>query len=597
MLNFYDFEVYKYDWLVVIIRPTSREVTVIANDLEQLRRYFTEHRNEIWIGFNSGHYDKYIMKALLTGENPKNVSDWIVKHKRKGWEYSRKFNKITMYDYDVKLFNDGSLKKLEGFRGIDIRETSVPFDIDRKLTSAEIELTIKYCRHDVEQTMWVFAERVKDFKAHLLLIKYFKLPLSCISKTQTQLTACILNAQKQEHDDEFDFFFPKNLKLKKYRHVYDWYKNSKQRCIDKMKAQYEEAVDDEERLKFDWTNKESFRDYFYNEKLTLNIAGVNSVFGWGGIHSAKKKYHGKGIFVNIDVASLYPSIMLVYNLFSRNVSNKELYRYIYDERLRHKHSGGLLNYPFKNVLNKTYGATKDKNNALYDPLMANEICIFGQLLLLDLIEKLEDSCEIIQANTDGILIRLYNYDDYDLIDDIVYKWEKRTGLTMEFDEEIKEVFQKDVNNYLTISLSGKVKRKGSYLKKSSSIDNDLPIVKTAMINYMVDGIEVEDTIRNCKDLMQFQKIFVVSHKYEGAWHNGEYLKERCFRTFASKCESDTPLKKYKNDKDNLDCFGVHKVFIINDDVSEMSIPDTLDVDWYINAARKRLEGFGGVLTC
>ena len=35
----------------------------------------------------------------------------------------------------------------------------------------------------------------------------------------------------------------------------------------------------------------------------------------------------------------------------------------------------------KIVLNGTYGASKDKHNNLYDPLMANNVCVAGQLLI------------------------------------------------------------------------------------------------------------------------------------------------------------------------------------------------------------------------
>mgnify|MGYP002508571603 CR=1 FL=1 len=66
---------------------------------------------------------------------------------------------------------------------------------------------------------------------------------------------------------------------------------------------------------------------------------------------------------------------------------------------------------------------KDRHNALYDPRQANNVCVGGQLLLLDLIERLEDHCDIIQSNTDGILIKLRRYEDFDLIDDICWEWE------------------------------------------------------------------------------------------------------------------------------------------------------------------------------
>ena len=106
-------------------------------------------------------------------------------------------------------------------------------------------------------------------------------------------------------------------------------------------------------------------------------------------------------------------------------------------------------HAFTLVLNSTYGAMKDKHNAMYDPRQANNVCVGGQLLLLDLIERLEDHCEIIQSNTDGILVKLRRYEDFEMLDDLCWEWEQRTGMRLEFDE-FQKVYQKDVNNYIII---------------------------------------------------------------------------------------------------------------------------------------------------
>ena len=74
---------------------------------------------------------------------------------------------------------------------------------------------------------------------------------------------------------------------------------------------------------------------------------------------------------------------------SRNVSNPDKYRQIRDDRIVLKRNKDPKQLPYKIVLNSTYGASKDKHNALYDPLMANNVCINGQLLIVDLLEKLE----------------------------------------------------------------------------------------------------------------------------------------------------------------------------------------------------------------
>ena len=66
-----------------------------------------------------------------------------------------------------------------------------------------------------------------------------------------------------------------------------------------------------------------------------------------------------------------------------------------------------------------------------------------------MIERLEDHCEIIQSNTDGILVKLRRYEDFEMLDDLCWEWEQRTGMRLEFDE-FQKVYQKDVNNYIII---------------------------------------------------------------------------------------------------------------------------------------------------
>lgn len=563
ILNFYDFEVFKNDWLVVIVNLYEKSETVIINDKKKLENYYEAHKNEIWVGYNNQHYDQYIMKAILCDFNPKEVNDFIIVEGKHGWQYSSLFRKLPMHNFDVMYRNDRGLKSLEGFMGNDIKETSVDFNINRKLTDDEINETVKYCRHDVEQTIEVFFQRKDDFDAQMGLIKMFDLPLSNISRSKAQLSAIILNAKRPAHsrNDEFDIWFPDTLRIEKYTHVLDWYKDPNNRD--------------------------------YSKSLTTTIAGVETIFGWGGIHSARKQYFGEGYFINMDVASLYPSLMIRYNLHSRNIKDPQKFIDIYHNRLKYKAEKNPLQLPLKTLLNSTYGTFKDKNNQLYDPLMANNICIHGQLLLLDLIEKLEDHCEIIQSNTDGILIKLRNYDDYDLIDDIVYEWEKRTGLQMEFDE-YRKVIQKDVNNYVVVSPNGEYKSKGSYVKKQNSLDYDLPIINKAMIEFMINDVPIEKTINDCEDLIMFQKIVKLSGKFKYAIHNRKILNEKCFRVFASNNLQDSYIGKQKEEGRTVEQFAntPEHCFIDNGDVKNKKVVEQLNKRWYIDIAKKRLEQFG-----
>ncbi len=566
MLNFYDFEVFKHDWLVVIINPINQTKHFCYNKPKAFKKFYEERKDEIWVGYNSRSYDQYILKAIVLGFDPYEVSDWIVNKKRKGWEYSSLFNKVQLYNYDVMPSKGYSLKQLEGFMGNDMRETSVPFDIDRKLTIEEIAETVKYCTHDVEQTLEVFIRNKADFDAHMNMLKTFNLPMRNISKTQAQLSALAIGCVRKDWFDEWDYSIIDTLQINKYKHIVDWY-------IDQREV----------------------RDY--DASLSVDVCGVPHVFGWGGSHGAPAEpIHRKGLILHVDVTSFYPSIMIKYDMLSRNVQDKSVYKKIYDTRVALKKAGKKKEQaPYKIILNATYGISKDKYSAAYDPRRANEVCVNGQLLLIDLLEHLEGHCELIQSNTDGLIIQIPDTDEaFNTVDDICYEWESRTGMKLGFDV-ITEIWQKDVNNYIFRFEDGKLERKGAYVKELNELDNDLPIINTALVNYMTRNIQIEDTICQCNDLKQFQKIVKIQGNYLHAWHNGKELNEKTFRVFASKDDSDTYIGKVKYDgKPTGDKFAntPDHCFIDNSDVSGKKVPNKLDRQYYIDLAKKRLEQFG-----
>jgi DNA polymerase len=452
------------------------------------------------------------------------------------------------------------LKVFEGFLGNSIKETSVPFNINRKLTESEIQETIQYCRHDVEQTIEVFFKRKEEFDAHMGLVELAG-DISLVSKTNPQLAAIILDAKPRTYNDEFDIDFPHTMRIEKYTTVPEWYKKPENRN--------------------------------YDAKFEIEVAGVPHQFGYGGIHGALTQYHGEGFFVNMDVASLYPSLMINYSLGSRSMANPAKYEEIYHQRLKYKKEGNPLHEPLKIVLNSVYGVMREPSNALYDPRQANRVCVYGQLLLLDLIERLEPHCQIIQSNTDGVLIKLHRPEDYDLIDDICYEWESRTNLKLEF-EEFRIVYQKDVNNYVIIDENGEYKSKGAYVKKLSPLDYDLPIVNKALVNFMVRGVPLETTILECDDLKEFQLVAKISNKYTLIMHGNEPLKERCVRVFASKDPSDKGVKKVHAETNKLAKIAnsPDNCFIWNGKVNNVKVPEKLNKNFYLSMAKKRLADFG-----
>ncbi len=569
-LLFYDFEVFKYDWLVVVMDMTAKKTHVIINSPEELEALYKANIKEIWVGFNSRHYDQYILKAILCGFDPKKVNDYIITKGNPGWKFSSLFRQFPLWNYDVMLNTDVGLKSFEGFMGNDIKETSVPFNIDRKLTPEEIAETVKYCKHDVEQTVQVFLKRTEEFNTMMYFIKHFGLSMDYISKTKAQLAAEILGGNRKgaDFDDEFQFPILDCLHLNKYKHIAEWYANPE--------------------------------NHDYSKKQDKQIvAGGEHTFAWGGGHGARAKYSADGVFLIIDVTAYYPSLQKKYHFGYRVMNHPENFEFIHDSNIAYKRKGDKkARQPFKIMDNAISGQMKQKSSALYDPMSNNSICINGQLLLLDLVEHIEPYCELIQNNTDGIIVKLKDYEhDFDVLDDVVYEWEQRTGMKMDFDTYIGTIYQKDVNNYLLIDRkTGAVKAKGGYVMKLNDLSYDLPIINKALVDYMIHGIPVRRTIMECQDLREFQLVSRISSKYTHILYGDKPIKEKCIRVFASNNPADPGVKKVhavRKTTAKLTNSPEH-CFIFNDDVKSVPVPDKLDRQWYIDFANKRLSDFGVV---
>lgn len=611
---FYDFEVFRYDWMVVVADSKERTIFPIINDANGLADFYRENRDDIWVGYNSRHYDQWILKAILCGLDPKWLNDWIIIQHNEPWQFSDAMRQIPLNNYDVMPNPPVGLKTLEGFMGSNIKETDVPFNIDRKLTEDELEQTVFYCRHDVEETMKVFMERKAEFDAQFQIVQLFGLPLNCIGDTEARITARVLDCHPHRWEDEFDYYFLPCIQLKKYRFVMGWFRNAMRDAREEYKGRFD-------------LHEDRCRKFFYDRSLTVDVAGIPHSFGFGGLHGAiDHPVHLTGQILHVDVGSYYPSMLIAWDLVTRSADHPELYKQIYDTRMALKRAGKKREQaPYKKLLNALSGAMKDVYNPAYDPRNNNCMCINGQLMLLDLIEHLEavPGFELIQSNTDGLIIRIPDTDEsFEAVDNICYDWETRCStpkcsILLGLDT-IAEIYQKDVNNYLWIDADGGVERKGAYVKELKAIDYDLPIINKALVERMVHKVPVEKTIGECRDLREFQKLVKLSDKYDHVEHeigvprvvrttrhrDGsvtetlEYPTSRrysykSYRVFASKDRTKGRIVKCKPRR-RPEKFGgtPDHCFIWNDALDGAECPDELDRSWYIALAKKRLEDYG-----
>ena len=50
-----------------------------------------------------------------------------------------------------------------------------------------------------------------------------------------------------------------------------------------------------------------------------------------------------------------------------------------------------------------------------------------------------------------------------------------------------------------------------HVKKLNKLDYDLPIINKALTEKLINDISIEDTINNCNELKEFQKIIKLSY--------------------------------------------------------------------------------------
>ena len=583
----YDAEVFKHDFIIGFKDKETGEYYHFHNDNEGVKDFITD--NAIYCGFNSKGYDKYIIKAIVAGLSPEEVyqvNHWIVKLKQNGFEcplLQGVFYKFNNVDIKNDVRKGLGLKSIEAHLGLNIRESDVDFDIDRPLTSAEIQEVIEYNKADLDATEKLTEIRKDYLRTKLNLGKRAGIDtVTSLSLTNAKLTAKMLKAVRREWDDGRDYVYPPNLDLS---------------VIPKDVLDFFETIHD----------KSIPDDELFKTFLIIEIGGIPVKFAWGGLHGSAEGYYEEStetrVIQNRDVGSLYPSLIELYNYLSRNVPNPQLFYDMRKDRLTAKNAGDKqLAKDLKLPLNTVSGAQENEYNDLYDPLPTRSMRISGQLFLTMLIMQLQNACKTIKFindNTDGIA---YSIDKSELpiVDKICAEWEEQTGFMLETDE-IQKIQVKDINNLLFVKTNGEVKTVGAYLnygisvKGAWSINNTMVIVKKALVEYFANGTPVEQTINDCTNIFDFQIITSAGDMYKSTFHlvDGEYLPiQKVNRVYATSDKRYGKIYKLK-EGGNYERFGTLPEHCIIDNDNQLTI-DKVDKTFYIELAKKRINDYLGI---
>ena len=462
---FFDFEVLRHETMLTLY-DVWMDRWITARTPEKcgalLRGYLIDPRT-VFVGFNNVNYDNLIATACIDnwpqedvyalncgivhgvfepihGESYTDFQDLrfrlpgVWTFARRAWDAGRDLPPAPkMSEQGVKI-PPMSLKKWEKFNGLKVVKSPIPFTHPLPLTADEAARLAEYNKYDVAATVRMACQSlIGEWETRCGFAEMLGEKKFGWHKTFTKLAAELFVTNPDKKVDGADTSwgqtvtqFPKCLRVEKNLSVLSYMS----------------------------------RPLFELEQVALStqINGLPHTFQIGGAHSVNERAVFKGDIWDIDVGGMYPSIMALFNLCSRTMDAKK-YNEVRLARMAMSKSDWRRNV-YKKALNSTYGGMLDPFSTLFDPAKGRQVCVLGQLFIVDLLEKLEPYTQLIQTNTDGVYVMPTSPENAVHAKAEVEAFERRTGLVMEIDHYVA-MYQRDVNNYIAVRADGTEKIKGS----------------------------------------------------------------------------------------------------------------------------------------
>jgi len=469
-------------------KTDERKVFVIhdlQNDFDELIVFLHENRDnkERHISYNGLAFDAQITEYILRYAFPwsglpgdtvareiyRKAQDTINRSKNREWlEFYEGNMQIPQIDV-FKLNHWDNPAKRSGLKWIQFSMDwynlkDMPIHHNAAITTQdEIDMIITYCINDVESTKQILYLSKDQISLRKNLTNEYKINLYSASEPKISKELFLHFLSKATGEPK------KSIKRKQTKRGYI---NAKDIILPYTRFNHpvlQKLLEDFKSSVIDATQTKG------SLKFSINLHGVKTDFGLGGVHGARRSgvyKANKGMTImTSDVKSYYPNLAIKNKWAPAHIDKKafcELYGWFYDERVKIPKSD-IRNYVYKIILNSTYGLSNDKYSFLYDPQFTMQITINGQLSLMMLYEMIMDAIPgamPLMQNTDGLetMIPEEYIEKYISVCD---EWEKLTNLELDHDEYQKLILA-DVNNYIAINKFKEVTKEEceSILKKT-----------------------------------------------------------------------------------------------------------------------------------
>jgi hypothetical protein len=575
----YDIETMQELFLVCIYNPETQQwhefqVSKNTNQIDAFVRFTEDYKDFYWVGYNNLRFDSQVVEWII-----RNHQNWheigaldvcaliaqkaadvihdanydVFPEYREEWLANKQIDLFRVNHYDNKN-RRVSLKRLEFEMDLENIEEMPIHHTKTNMTDDEIELTIDYCRNDIYATYEFYLVTTGQTEHPLykgnnqLELRqdiYDEFGIPCLNYSDSKIgDEMIKKYYCQEKGIQYGDlpkkgYFRKEVKAKNcIAHYVTFQTPELQAFLKHVQKQVFTLTDD---------FKESLE--FYDNIYT---------FAKGGLHTENKpkifEADEETIIVDWDVSSYYPAIIINNGRFPQHLGREFLkgYKQMFEKRLelkplakKDKKIKGIVG-ALKLAVNSVYGKSSDMQNWIYDRQLTMFTTITGELSLLMLIEAYElAGIHVISANTDGVTIQI-NKSLVDKMHELNKWWMDLTSYELERTDYQKIIFS-TVNDYLAIKTDGEIKKKGDFLTDFELHKNkSARIVPIALDKYYTEGVPIDETIRNHKNIYDFclrQKASRDFH-YEGIAGTKRTVYNKLIRYYVSK--TGEKLLKVKN---------------------------------------------------
>ena len=542
----YDIECYSNYVLIAFYCTKTKKVIYFekhgnekSQDCGKLRWVFEKFKI---VGFNSNGYDIFIASmfaADCSTYEMKSATTAIIERQERGYNVLKQFKVKQIKANHVDLIEVAPLfasLKIYGGRMHCHRMQDLPFEPGRSLNNNQKLITRWYCINDLATTSELKIKLKEELQLREQMSAEYGVDLR--SKSDAQIAEAVIAHELEEMTGQ-RYHPPTILPGTSYKYKKPHFINFQTPLMKSVLALIENA---------DFVVSETGNIGLPNElkELKINIGKSTYTMGIGGLHSNEKSaahYSSNDyMLVDRDVVSYYPFIILILGLFPSHIGRifLNIYKSIVDRRLeaKRKKNKKVAN-SLKIVINGSFGKFGSMFSKLYAPDLLIQTTITGQLALLMQIEALElCGIEVVSANTDGVVMKC-NKAKEPLMEQVIKWWEGVTGFETEA-TKYKMLLSQNVNNYIGVKFpedvqegDERIKVKGCFARAGLSKNPTNEICIQAIEALLCDGVPLERTIKECRDIRQFLNVRTVKGGAVKVWdryvepHNSklEYVRK------------------------------------------------------------------------